>query len=444
MIEKDLKELAEKIISRSNAEDIVLNISETKSYNIRFAGNNITTCGAINRLNISIRSIFGKRSGSANINSIDDGTIENGLRTSEKLAKLAPEDEEFTPPEEGGQEYLHVKEYFEDTAKMESRERIDLIRHVIEECVRRDLISAGYIETSDRGSAVANSRGVFVYHPSSEIDFSATVRTKDGTGSSKIHRIYSDNSELDSVALSEEVIAKSELSRNPQEQKPGKYTVVLEGAATCDLLANLQWYLNRRSADEGRSYFSDKVNGNKIGQKVASDVVNIYSNPADNIAPSSPFNYDGTPVNKINWIENGILKNMPTDRFWAFKTKSDSIPYPTNFIFEGNNDRTLNDLIASTDYGVLVTRFWYIRGVDPKQILLTGLTRDGVFLIEDGKITKPLKNFRFNESPMNVLNNIMDMSANKRSVGSETGRSKIVVPDIKVKDFNFSSISDAI
>lgn len=444
MTEFEAKELIEKIVSASKADDIVVNLSENKSYNIRFAANNITTCGAINRLSISLRSIYGKRSGTINITSDDKDTIESGLRTSEKLALLAPENDESMPPLEGNQSYLKVHEYFPETAHMFSDQRIELIRHIVEQCERKKLIAAGFIESSDRVTAIGNSKGLFGFHPSSEVDFSATVRTSDGTGSSKIHRRYADKDMLDSIKLSDEVIMKSELSANPSEIEPGKYTVILESAAACDMIGNLSWYMNRRSADEGRSYFSDKEKGNKIGEKIVSEKVNIYSDPASVLAPSEPFDSEGYPINKISWIENGVLKNMPTDRFWAEKTNSNAIPYPSNIILQGIEGRNLKDLIESTDYGVLVTRLWYIRSVDPRQILLTGLTRDGVFLIENGQVTKSLKNFRFNESPINVLNNIVDMSENQKMVGSETGSAKIVVPDLKVKDFNFSSISDAV
>lgn len=444
MTEFEAKELIEKIVSASKADDIVVNLSENKSYNIRFAANNITTCGAINRLNISLRSIYGKRSGTINITSDDKETIESGLRTSEKLAMLAPENDEAMPPLDKEQNYLKVNEYFPETAHMFSDQRIELIRHIVEECEKKQLVAAGYVESSDSVSAIGNSKGLFAFHPSSEVDFSATVRTKDGTGSSKIHRRYADKNMLNSVKLSDEVIWKSELSANPTEIKPGKYTVILESAAACDMIGNLSWYMNKRSADEGRSYFSDKDKGNRIGEKIVSEKVNIYSDPGSELAPSNPFDSEGSPINKISWIENGVLKNMPTDRFWATKTNSNHIPYPSNIILQGNKGKHLRDLIESTEYGVLVTRLWYIRSVDPKQILLTGLTRDGVFLIENGKISRSLKNFRFNESPINVLNNILDMSENQKMVGSETGSSKIVVPDLKVKDFNFSSVSDAV
>ncbi|MBK8550161.1 MAG: hypothetical protein IPL53_03535 [Ignavibacteria bacterium] len=194
---------------------------------------------------------------------------------------------------------------------------------------------------------------------------------------------------------------------------------------------------------KGRSFFSDKGKGNKIGPKIAGKNVNIFSDPQYREAPSTPFSDEGFPVIKRNWITDGVLNNLYSGRYWAKKTNTDYVPFPTNIIMTGS-DNSLEDLIASTDKGIYVVRFWYIRSVDPKQILLTGLTRDGVFLIENGKIKHAINNFRFNESPVNVLNNIVDMSVSEKVVGSETGKAKIVVPALKLSEFNFSTISEAI
>jgi len=149
------------------------------------------------------------------------------------------------------------------------------------------------------------------------------------------------------------------------------------------------------------------------------------------------------PVFRTNWITAGVLNNLYSGRYWAKKTNSEYVPYPTNILMSGS-DKSVEDLIASTDKGIYVIRFWYIRSVDPKQMLMTGLTRDGVFLIENGKIKTAINNFRFNESPVNILNNIADMSVSEKVVGSETGDEKIVVPALKLSEFNFSTISDAI
>jgi len=233
------------------------------------------------------------------------------------------------------------------------------------------------------------------------------------------------------------------LSQKPIELKPGKYTTILEKMATCDMVGKLIGFMNRRSADEGRSFFSDKDKGNKIGEKLLSDKVNIYTDPQNPIAPTTPFTGEGLPLFKTAWFENGVLKNLFSNRYWAEKTNSPVMPYPANLIMTGTN-KSLEELIKNTDKGVFVIRLWYIRTVDPQSILLTGLSRDGIFYIENGEIKYPVKNFRFNESPVNVLKNLTDMSKEEKVIGAETEYMKIIVPDIKVEDFNFSTLSDAI
>jgi len=288
-----------------------------------------------------------------------------------------------------------------------------------------------------------NSNGLFAYNLGSSVTFSSTVRTKDGTGSSKVMKDYVDVRNLDFEKLSDQVISKCIRSAHPAELKPGKYTVILEPAATADLIANLTYFMDARAADEGRSFFSRKGGGNLIGERVCSGSVNIYSDPSDLNAPSITFNPEGMPRRNIKWIEDGVLRSLVRERFWAEKTSQPAVPSPSNVIMKGT-EISLEDMIAGSDYAILVTRFWYIRTVDPQTILLTGLTRDGVFEIVNGEISRPLKNFRFNESPINVLNNVLQIGKAEKASGSETGGLQLSVPPLKVKDFNFSSLSDAI
>jgi predicted Zn-dependent protease len=194
--------------------------------------------------------------------------------------------------------------------------------------------------------------------------------------------------------------------------------------------------MDARSADEGRSFLSKKGGGTKIGEKLFDERVNIYSDPAHPEIPSAPWSGDGFPLEKTTWVENGAVKNMFYSRYWAEKQGVQPVARPQGFIFEGG-DQSLADMIRNTERGVLVTRFWYIRAVDPQTLLYTGLTRDGTFYIEDGKIKFPVKNFRFNESPIIMLNNIEAMGKPERTSGN-------MVPPMKIRDFTFTSLSDAV
>lgn len=440
--EDEAKQLIAKILSYSKADSASVSMYGSNSTNLRFALNSVSTCGAVDSISANITSNFGKKSGSVTITAIDDITIENGVRKSEEIAKLSPDKEEFMPPLEKQNSYLDVKEFYEDTQNQTPQNISDRISYAINKAISKDLISAGYFENESGFEAIGNTNNLSAYSKSTSAEFASTMRTKTDNGSSKINRSYADINLLDIKKFSDKVIDNAILSKNPEKYDAGKYVTILDNAAVCDLIDNLAGYMSRRSADEGRSFFSDKEKGNKIGQKIVSSDVNIFSDPQNKDAPSTPFSGDGYPVYKRSWISAGVLDSLYSNRYWAKKSNTEYIPYPTNIIMTGK-DKSLEDLIASTEKGIYVTRFWYIRAVDPRQILLTGLTRDGVFLIENGKIKHAINNFRFNESPVNVLNNIIDMSVSEKVVGSETGDAKLVVPALKLSEFNFSTISDA-
>ncbi|HHH49790.1 MAG TPA: TldD/PmbA family protein, partial [Saprospiraceae bacterium] len=199
---------------------------------------------------------------------------------------------------------------------------------------------------------------------------------------------------------------------------------------------NMFFNFSARRADEGRSFLSNKGGGTKLGEKILDERVNIYSDPLSEDVPSRTWSGNGLPVKKTNWIENGVIKNLFYSRYWAKKQGKTPNPFPGNAIMEGGT-ASIEDLIKDTKKGVLVTRLWYIRTVDPQTLLYTGLTRDGTFFIENGKIAYPVKNFRFNESPIIMLNNLEAMGKSQRVNGN-------MIPPLKVRDFTFTSLSDAI
>jgi predicted Zn-dependent protease len=231
--------------------------------------------------------------------------------------------------------------------------------------------------------------------------------------------------------------------------EPGRYTVVLEPTAVGNLVQLIMGALDARAADEGRSAFSKPGGGTKLGLKVVDERVTLVSDPMDPETPGAPFSGDGLPIGRRVWIENGILKTLSYDRYWAQKQ---GVP-PNSGGGRGGGglkmlggEHSLEDLIARTERGILCTRFWYIRGVDQRTILYTGLTRDGTFLIENGKITKPVKNMRWNESPLFMLNNLEMLGRPESVIGSESGDAgaALMMPSVKARDFNFTSASDAI
>jgi predicted Zn-dependent protease len=272
-----------------------------------------------------------------------------------------------------------------------------------------------------------------------------TVLTPDGAGSGWAGGASHAFASLDPAALGARAVDKAKRTVGAVAIEPGRYTVVLEPTAVGNLLQLLIGAMNARNADEGRSFFSKPGGGNKLGDKVVDERVTIGSDPFDPESYGTPFTGEGLPTRRVAWIENGVVQNLNYDRYWATRQGKEPTGSAGGLKMPGGNE-TIESLVAACERGVLVTRFWYIRGVDPRSILYTGLTRDGTFLIEKGRIVRAIKNFRFNESPVVMLNNILAMGRPVRVSASESGNAgaPVVVPPLLVRDFNFTSLSDAV
>jgi predicted Zn-dependent protease len=452
----EARRILQKVLGLSKAEGCEANLFGQTGGNLRFARNTVTTSGAASDLALVVQSSFGKRSGTATINELDDASLEKVVRRSEELARLAPEDPEFVEVLEP-QQYLEPEAYFEATASIKPEFRAKAAAACIKPSRAKDLTAAGYLEDEATFRAKLNSKGLFAYHLGTRADFSVTVRTNDGTGSGFAQSEQHDVSELDTAKVAQVAIDKAILSRNPKAIEPGKYTVILEPAAALGLLTPLIGGMDARQVDEGRSYLAKPGGGSKLGEKLVDERITLVSDPTHPKLPAFAFSPDGRPQEKISWIENGVLKNLHYSRFWARKKDVKAVPPPTNAILSGGT-ATLEDLIQDTKKGVLVTRTWYIRMVDPQTLLLTGLTRDGTFFIENGAIAYPIKNFRFNESPVIMLNNLEALGQPVRFTGAGGpgripgggggggggGVGNWLVPAMKVRDFTFSSLSDAV
>ncbi|RIV18749.1 TldD/PmbA family protein [Fibrisoma montanum] len=432
---EEAKKIIDKVLSFSKADEMSVNLGGGRTGNIRYARNSVSTSGESNNLSLGITAVFGKRSGTATINEFDDASLEKTVRRAEEIARLAPENPEFVPAL-GPQQYVDTKSYVESTAKIDPAYRAQAAFDSIDLCNKKNLTAAGYLEDSAGFSAIGNSKGLFGYNPATSVDFSITVRTADGTGSGYAIRDVNDVSKLSTKSATDIAVQKALASTSARALEPGKYTVILEPAASVDLMQNMMRSIDARSADEGRSFLSKKGGGIRLGEKLYDERVTIYSDPTSADIPGSPYSGDGRPQEKIVWVDKGVVKNMTYSRFWAEKKGVKAVPPPSGFIMEGGT-QSLADLIKSTEKGILVTRFWYIRFVDPQTLLYTGLTRDGTFYIENGQIKFPVKNFRFNESPVIMLNNLEAMGRPVRVSGN-------LIPPLKIRDFTFTSLSDAV
>lgn len=429
--------LIQRVIAMSKAEGIQVSLSESREDNIRFAANQITTSGSVSDLVVRVHSTFGTRAATTTTNDISDAALERAVRLSETLARLAPENPEALPllP---AQQYPEVNGFVAATANATAEQRARAAGAAIAAArAGGDLSAAGLLLSTTSVSAIGNSSGLFAWRPGTEVDFSQTVRTADGTGSGWAGANHPDWNAVDLKSVSDIAIAKARLSRDPVRLEPGRYTVILEPQAAGDLVSLLAGAFDARAAEEGRSAFAKAGGGTRLGEKIVDERVTIISDPADPQLRSRPWDGEGFPLSRQSWISNGVLTTLASSRWWAQKQGRVATGSPDTLKMLGGN-QALSDIIASTERGVLITRFWYIRPVNARTMLFTGLTRDGTFMVQDGKIAHSVSNMRFNESPLFMLDKLDAIGTPVRLSG------QLVMPALRVRDFTFSSVSDAV
>ena len=449
--------LSEKLIKLSSYPECSITINETEEAYTRFANNGITTASFSRRRTLTISVSRDGQTGSYSLGEFDDEALSNGVKKAEELAAIAPPNPERLPPL-GPQDYPQVSDYDEVTANARSPEMIPHVKTIIEASLKQKLVAAGLIERAHQVRSIANRAGLFGYHQSADSQLTTTIRMPDGSSSGWAGQPSTKLAGIDSVKLAQTAIDKCTRWRNPQRLEPGNYTVVLEPTATGDLVRLMIPAFSARSTEEGRSFLSKREGGSLLGEKVFPEFINLRSDPFDARQPSSPWTSDLLPTRAMDWIAKGTIASLAYDRYWADKTGKNATPLGGGrggfggggFGFGGGNESlimqggnaTLDQLIASVDRGLLVTHFWYIRFVNPQTLQHTGLTRDGLFLIENGKITTPVMNFRFLESPVRLLKNTRMLSQAVRVRGLEGGM--MIAPALVATDFPLPSVSDAI
>ena len=439
--EQQAKAILDKVLALSKADECTATLTGSIDGNIRFALNNVSTSGIVDNTELAVQVAFGKRVGVATINEFDDASLERVVRRAEDLARLAPENPEFMPAI-GKQQYRATPTWSESTAAIDPEFRARVAADSIAPCRGNGLVAAGFLDDGNSFYATANSNGNFAYQKSTNFNYTCTVRTEDGRGSGWVGRSLQHASEFDAGREIEIAKRKALESADAKALEPGKYTVILEPAAAAGLISFMMNFFDARSADEGRSFLSKKGGGNKLGEQVYDPQVNLVADPWNEIGPVLPWDGEGMPRQRMPIIENGKVANMFYSRYWAQKQGKEAIARPGNLIMSGGTKSTA-ELVRGTQKGILVTRTWYIRMVDPQTVLLTGLTRDGTFYIENGQIKYPVKNFRFNESPVIMLNNIDELGKPVRVAGDESSM-VMVIPPMRLRDFTFTSLSDAV
>jgi len=440
----EARQLCQKILGFARADHTRVNISSGISGFTRTAINRITTAGETNNVTVRITSVFGKRVASVDTNRLDDTSLQRAVRDAEALAKIAPENPEYLP-ELGGQKYIDVDGYYASTGDLTTESRARAASLGIKAADEAKYVAAGFIDVKAGSEAVATSNRLFAYHSGTGVASTLTIRTPGGESSGWAGDEGADWNTIDSERIANDALRKCRDWRGKTALDPGKYEVILEPTAVGMLMSRMLGVFDARPADEGRSFFSKRGGGNRLGEKLFDERITIVSDPAEKNAETSPFTNAGLPIQREVWVENGVLKSLAYSRFWAMKQDVAARANPSNFIMSGGNT-SLGDMIESVKRGVLITRFWYIRPLNPRIVSFTGLTRDGTFLIENGKITRPVTNFRFNQSLTDLLANVESLGPPVRVAADESGAggTPVVVPPLKVREFTLASISDAI
>jgi predicted Zn-dependent protease len=457
MFTKDeAQKLGQKVLGYSTFPECQVTVTSVEEAYTRFANNGITTASLSMRRNVSVAVTRDGRSGQYAVDDLDDASLKNAVQKAEELAGIAPPNPERMPAL-GPQKYPSVNDFDEATANARAPQMIPHVKTIIDEALKRKLVAAGLIERRHSVTGITNKAGLFGFHEAADSQLTTTVRMGDGSSSGWAGQPSLRLSQIDSAKLAAVACGKCAMWKNPQRLDPGNYTVVLEPTAAGDIVRLISSGFSARSTDEGRTFLSKRGGGTLVGEKMFPEYISLHSNPFDGRQPSSPWSGDLLPAKAVTWIDKGVVANLSYDRYWASKTGKEpnagggggrggggggGFGGGEGALTLDGTDNSTDSLIAGVERGLLITHFWYIRGVNPQTLQQTGLTRDGVFLIENGKITTPVINFRFLESPVRLLKNTKKLGQSMRVRGLEGGM--MVSPALVATDFPLPSISDAI
>jgi PmbA protein len=432
-------EILEKRLRDSQADQTELVFMEEDFALTRFAENVIHQNMARFDHTLMARVIFGKKVGVAVTNSIGDEDIKKVIKDAEEIARNQQEDPDFVslPTSSPAPE---VKGSFQKTSDYSPSERAKGVETAVKRCKSQNLAGTGAFQTETDVTYVVNSLGIKQYFQETKAQFSLTASSGD-TASGWAQGYDQDVNKIDIENIAQKAVHKAILSSNPIELPPGKYTVILEEAAVASLLLFLGFLgFGAKTFTQGRSFMAGK-----IGEKITGDNITIIEDPYDPVMNGMPFDYEGVVKKKVPLIENGVAKGVVYNSYYANKTKAESTghalppnntfgPYPKNMVLSPGNSN-LEEMISSTEKGILITHFWYINYMNPMKTMVTGTTRDGTFLIEEGKIKSAVKNMRIGQSILEAFSNV-EMMTKDRKLCPQYGV-VMYVPAMKIRDFTF-------
>ena len=423
----------------AGAEDASVSLSDSVESHARLADNRVTTSGRADDLDITATVWVGKRRGATTVNDSSAAALQQLANDAVQIARVSPVQREYVPTL-GPLQYGDDRGYAAATASLDLGARAKSLLAVLDSCRAQKVTGAGFHTTRVSATAAATANGNRRYFRSTRADFSVTARTPDGTGSGYFSGDHFDISRLDVPHIAAQAINKAITSRQPQPIEPGNYPVILEPQAVADLIGTLTGAFDARSAEEGRSAFSARDGKTRLGEQMFNDRINLYSDPANPELPAAPATDEGVPATRLSLITGGVIENFRYTRYWAEQKKRDATPGPVNYILESTQPPTpMDEMIKGMQRGLLISRFWYVRLVDPRTLVLTGLTRDGLWWIENGQIKNPVRNLRFNQSVLGML-----APRNVEAIGAPQRLAPYVVPALRLGSFTFTSISDAI
>ncbi len=436
-----IRELTNQILAMSKADQAEVLIDVNDSALTRFANSYIHQNVAETNVQVRVRVVYGKKIGVASSNDLSPDSLKHTVDTARAIAQLQPDNPEFKSLP-SPQPIQNVEAFVERTANFSPDQRAQVVNVLCKKAKENGVVAAGAFSTNAFEIAVANSLGVFAYHPATYAEINTVMMADSGSGYAAL--THQDAGAIDAHAIANQAIDKAIRARNPTDLEPGEYTVLLEEYAVQDFLDFLAYLsFNAQAVQEERSFMRGK-----IGEKVMSDSVTIWDDghAADTIA--IPFDYEGVPRQKVTFVENGIARGVVYDTPTAQKegraSTGHSLPAPNSFgpfamhMFMAPGDKSKQEIIKGIERGVWVTRFWYTRVVHPMQVLMTGMTRDGTFLIENGEVTRPVRNFRFTTSYLDALNHVCGIGSETKLLYDDWSHASRRVPAIVVDGFKFT------
>jgi PmbA protein len=435
------EQIFSKILKYSTADETEAIIGSTAYSLTRFANNTIHQNVAEEGLSVSVRAVVGQRTARASTNKLDEASIRQVCEAAMELARLQPPDPDLLPMP-GAQTFRSVERFYRETAELTPQARAQTVRRVIERAEKDGLTGAGVFSSGAAASGLFNSRGLSAFHEETVSEFSVTMLGKTSSGWAK--RTSQNFQTLEPEVLADRAARKALESREPRDIEPGKYRVILEPAAVLDLLGFLFFDFGGLAIHEQRSCLTGR-----LGQKLFGDNINVRDDVYHPLQAGAPFDGEGLARQRVTLVEDGVVKNVVYARQTAQKMGAEPTGHgfplpnefgeaPMNIVMDGGR-ASVEEMVRSTDQGLLVTRLWYIREVDPYRKILTGMTRDGTFWIENGEVCHGVKNLRFNQSVIEMLSNVEMMGPAQRTAGEESF--EMVLPAMKVRDFSFSSLT---